>query len=542
MIMIGLLLATFGIWGTSKLVMRFLQFFQQEEYHMVRFLRWWIKSRSWEPKSACISTLMFVTTVVLTMVSADLAWLTIGMGGLALLGVALQMALPVSKKPLRITARIKRLLIVTSVLQGVPLILVGALDQELFSAGGAILAALALMLVVQLVPLFIVLANLLLTPLEGAIQRFYLGQARRCLADINPCIVAITGSYGKTSTKHFVAQVLRGKTPTHMTSGSINTLMGITREIRENLKPEHRYFVVEMGAYGIGSIRRLCGLTPPKISIITWIGKAHLERFGSVENIARAKGEIAEALPPDGWLIFNSDNQHCRDIAQRLHCRTISFGRQAQPVTPDLLIKNVVQQGHGLDITFEFQGVSYLLHAPVHGEHHASNLIAAIAVAICTDIPIPKAIASLGHAAPIQHRCVVTQSNGVTWIDDSYNSNPLGFQHALEVLHTLPGKRSILVTPGMVELGDEHDNEHRRLAQVIARTCSEVCLVAPKRIESLRAALSDTGYEQSKIHCFENFAEARNWLLQHLEAGDKVLLENDLPDLHEQAAAFSSTK
>lgn len=508
----------------------------------MRFLRWWCKSRSWEPKSTVITLVMCLLVLVLVMFNTDLAWLAVGLGGLGLLLAALHGELSGGKKPLRVTARVKRLIVMISLLQGGALLSVGVFDQERFSASGAVTAALMLLLVVQLVPMFIAVANLLLAPIEWAIQRFYLGQAQRRLLDMHPCVVAITGSYGKTSTKHFVAQVLRGKAPTHMTGGSINTLMGITRDIRENLKPEHRYFVVEMGAYGIGSIRRLCGLTPPKISIITWIGKAHLERFGSVENIATAKGEIAEALPEDGWLIYNSDNQHCRQIAQRLSCRTISFGRQSQPVCPDLLIKSVVQKSHGLDVTFEFDGVAYMLHAPVHGEHHAYNLMAAIAVAVCTDIPIPKAVATLGHAAPIQHRCVVTQNNGITWIDDSYNSNPIGFQHALEVLHSLPGKRSILVTPGMVELGEDHDSEHRRLAHIISRTCNEVCLVAPRRIEALQDALKDIGYDSSKVHCFETFSEARDWLLQHLQTGDKVLLENDLPDLHEQPAAFSSTK
>src|SRR5206468_4274303 len=128
------------------------------------------------------------------------------------------------------------------------------------------------------------------------------------LQRLNPVVIGVTGSYGKTSVKHILGHVLETAGPTLITPGSVNTAMGIARVIRERLAPHHRYFVVEMGAYGIGSISRLCALTPPKIGIISAIGKAHYERFRSLEAVARAKFELAEAVRDNaGTIIIAAD-------------------------------------------------------------------------------------------------------------------------------------------------------------------------------------------------------------------------------------------
>jgi UDP-N-acetylmuramoyl-tripeptide--D-alanyl-D-alanine ligase len=537
--MIPFALTACGLWSSAKVTLRFLQFFQQEEYETQRFLLWWWKTKSYETRLSRVALIASVALGCMATFGLEPMWLAtiVCAFGVVLFGATLKMA--PSKKPLKVTARIQRLIALTVLLQGGWNMLVGSLlDPE--SALGGMLCGLLFVAQLQLVPFFIVLANALAYPIEELIRWSYLRSARKHLQSCSPVIVGITGSYGKTSTKHLVAQVLRTQAPTLITPGSVNTLMGVTRVIREDLLPDHRYFVVEMGAYRPGSIRGLCGLARPQISVLTEVGIAHLERFGSIETVAQAKAEIAQALPPDGWLVYNSDNPYCRLIASRAKCRTFSYGHDTSAITPDLWIQRAEQTAHGIEFQLVHHGRPASGLLPVHGLHQAHNAAAAVGVGICLGIPLIQGVAALHHAAPTPHRCAVSQVDGITWIDDSYNSNPKGFRNALEVLRTLPGQRGILVTPGMVELGSAHSAEHRLLAEAIVASCQQVCLVAPGRITSLQEALQEANFDPACLHTFATFAEAREWLLQHLQPGDKVLLENDLPDLHERSSAFES--
>jgi UDP-N-acetylmuramoyl-tripeptide--D-alanyl-D-alanine ligase len=534
--MIALALTACSLWSTSKVTLRFLQFFQQEEYDTLRFLRWWMRSKSLEPR---LTLAAFGGMVALAL---DHAW-ALGFDwwlapalGLLSLAVGFWLPLAPSKKPLKVTARVQRLIAASALTQASSVFCLASVALEGSEWWGAWLGLLYFAQLV-LIPVWIVLGNVAVMPLEALIRWRYRRQAQQQLARCHPLVVGITGSYGKTSTKHLVAQVLRSQAPVLHTPGSVNTLMGITRVIREELLPDHRYFVVEMGAYRPGSIRALCELTPPQVAVLTEIGLAHLERFGSIETVAEAKSELPQALGPDGWFIYNADNPYCRLVASRIRCRKLSFGWDAAQM-PDLLIERADQLPHGLEITIRYEGRCASGTLPVHGLHQAQNAAAALAVGITQQIPLIQGLAALRHAAPTPHRCSVSQVDGVTWIDDSYNSNPTGFRNALEVLKSLPGKRGILVTPGMVELGRAHSDEHRALAQSICASCQHVCLVAPGRISSLQEALQEAGLDESRLHTFATFAAAREWLLQHLEVGDKVLLENDLPDLHERTSAF----
>src|SRR5205085_11408934 len=173
----------------------------------------------------------------------------------------------------------------------------------------------------------IVAANACLAPYERSVQRAYEAEARRRIAEVQPFIIGITGSYGKSSTKGMLAHLLQFHAPTLAASGSINTLMGVTRHIREELVPGHRFMVVEMGAYAVGSISRLCALTPPAAGLVTAVGDMHLERFGSTEAIFQAKSELARAIPEGGVLVCNADSPNALRIArQSTHCRVLIYG------------------------------------------------------------------------------------------------------------------------------------------------------------------------------------------------------------------------
>jgi len=390
---------------------------------------------------------------------------------------------------------------------------------------------------VQLVPFALIAANQLLAPFEARVQRRYWDEARARLDQLKPTVIAITGSYGKTSVKHILGHVLETAAPTLITPGSVNTAMGIARVIRERLQPQHRYFVVEMGAYGVGSIARLCALTPPQIGIITAIGKAHYERFKSLDAVAHAKFELAEAARDNNGTVIVADDvlefawprefvERHRDIAI-----TVGSGDSA-----DLVIERLHQDADGIVAAIRWRGAAYELRAPLFGLHQGRNIALAFAAACSLGLRPEDVVASLRSTPQIAHRLEVKrQGNGTILIDDAYNSNPVGFASALGLLDTLrrPEGRRILVTPGMAELGAEHDVEHTRIGHLAAEHVDVLVAVAPHRVAPLAAAFAAAAPQRDIVSC-ATFAEARLWLDRNLAGHDVVLIENDLPDLLEQ--------
>ncbi|MEO1290909.1 MAG: Mur ligase family protein, partial [Chloroflexota bacterium] len=168
-------------------------------------------------------------------------------------------------------------------------------------------------------PIWLMLGNLLMTPVESALRQRFIRQAESVLQTIQPKIIGITGSYGKTTTKNFLHDILNGRYKTYATPKSYNTMMGVTLAINTDLANDYsiEYFISEMGAYVEGEIERICQLTPPDISIVTEVGPQHLERFGSLENIAIAKYEIIANLKPQGLGVFNWDNPYVREMYEK---------------------------------------------------------------------------------------------------------------------------------------------------------------------------------------------------------------------------------
>ena len=267
----------FAVFAARRLL-TYLHLFQQEEYDIRRFLRWIGENRGWDRRLSLILFAIFAAQLILLALVPEAAFVVLA--GLACFGAAAFERDPrkTAKKKLAMTARANRIYAIALVL------------AALVGAAAALISGLVVVWIVavQLVPLTLIAANLLLAPAEARVQRRYWNEARARLDQLKPTVVAITGSYGKTSVKHIIGHVLETAAPTLITPGSVNTAMGIARVIRERLQPQHRYFVVEMGAYGIGSIRRLCALTPPHLGIITAIGKAHYERFKTLgRGVAR---------------------------------------------------------------------------------------------------------------------------------------------------------------------------------------------------------------------------------------------------------------
>jgi len=431
-----------------------------------------------------------------------------------------------AKKKLVLTARARRILGVAVALSLASAILVSLLHPP----------AWVWLVPLHLLPLLLVTANLLLTPIEQHIQNKFWQEAHDKLLRLKPTIVGITGSFGKTSVKHMLGHVLDMQAPTLVTPGSVNTPMGISRIVREQLEDRQRFFIAEMGAYGIGSIARLCRLAPPDVAVITAIGHAHYERFKSLDAVAQAKFELAEAVAANGGKIIAAEQVlefgPTRKFYEAHRAKFTTVGTSAQA---ELGVTAIRQTAAGTETDVTWRDAPYTLKAPLYGEHHGMNLALTFAAAVVMGVAPADIVLSLSSLPQIKHRLEVKREpNGSIIIDDAYNSNPVGFASglaALDLLRTGDGRR-ILVTPGMVELGAAHDEQHRKIGTVAGARVDVLLAVVPERIDALVSSYKAANPAGSVISC-ENFAAAQGWLNANLRGGDVVLLENDLPDLYE---------
>jgi UDP-N-acetylmuramoyl-tripeptide--D-alanyl-D-alanine ligase len=541
---------------------RLLHLLQLEHYENARLMLW-LRRRGEQiaPRELIATALLYAAAVAAS--SSDSGWLC----GALLLATCPLAALGLADwrreavKPLVLTGRAKRLLAVALLPPG--LLALGAIVVALTgltTAALTVLLALGLLLLAG-APWTLLAANRALGPVQSAINRRYEQRARRSLHDWKPLVVGITGSYGKTTTKFCVGAVLEVDRPTLVTPESYNSFLGVIRTINEHLRPSHRAFVVEMGMFRRGDITELCELVHPTIGVITAIGPMHLERLGSIEAIAAAKGELLDALPPEGHFITNAEDPRCLELAKRASVPVTLFGIEDSPAgqaplaeaphalgTPQRtpipspndkpqvqVIARDVQLAEGRT-TFKLQldgphSPQVEVSAGLLGRHNVANLLAAAAVGRVLDIPAPRIAEGLARVQAPAHRLqpIHNRRAGVVVIDDAYNSNPDGAAAALEVLREHPATRRLLVTPGMVELGDLEEKLNRRFGEQAGEVCDLAILVGPARTAPIREGLASSGLDPDSIHVVRDITEATALLGRLTRAGDVVLFENDLP-------------
>jgi UDP-N-acetylmuramoyl-tripeptide--D-alanyl-D-alanine ligase len=502
-------------------LLTYIHALQQDDYNNRRFFKW-IKSHYVIDKK--LSFYLFIVWIIyffIPHIFADLLPLVL------FIKAAYDEIDPRtrSKKKLVLTARAKRIILpalVFSTISVLPFIFINPLY---------------LILPVQAVPLMLVLSNILNQPYEKAVQKKFYDEAVAKLSDVKPTIIGITGSYGKTSVKHILGHILKSAAPTLITPGSVNTVMGITRIIREQMEPNTKFFVVEMGAYGPGSIARLCALTPPDAAIIIAIGQAHYERFKTLETVAAAKFELAQdTLSRGGHVSVHEQTLGFEASRAIYNTHKDRFTVCGEAAGSDLVIQSVTQTKDGLVVAIQWKGQAYMLKAPLYGTQHGGNI--ALAFACAAELGLdPRDIATALERCPqITHRLEVKPyAEGGLLIDDAFNSNPKGFAAGLELLPVLrrEGGRTILITPGMVELGEAHDAEHTKIGELAARTCDVVLAVAAERIPTFVSAYRANA-PRGQLLSFATFKDAEAWLTADRRPGDVVLIENDLPDLYER--------
>lgn len=455
-----------------------------------------------------------------------LGWEQAALGALALVYAALFFLRPYEKekKKLVYTSRVKRLLATLAILALAAAVAAAVLWTQGLAAG------LLLLPLVTLFPFVWVMAgNTLNAPLEKGISNRYLNEAKGLIRSMPQLqVIGITGSYGKTSVKHFLHTVLSQHYHTLMTPESFNTPMGVTRTVREQLRPTHEIFIAEMGAKQTGDIEELCQLAQPRFGIITSIGPQHLESFKTLENVQKTKYELAEFLPEDGIAFLNGDDENVMSYGGALRCRRITFGYRNQQA--DYRAEQVSVSPKGTSFTVHTpHGESALVETPLLGEHNVTNILSCIAVGRELGVPLEKLAKSVKRIKPVEHRLELRRNGAVTIIDDSFNSNPVGSRAALDVLKQMEGKR-ILITPGMIELGAKEYELNKAFGIHAAQTCDFVVLVGPKQTVPIQDGLKEAGYPAEQMAVVRNFTEAMKLMSQIAEPGSVVLLENDLPD------------
>lgn len=512
------MLCAFALYGGVQVVY-YTHMLQLNSYRPERYSRWCRQNSG---------TLFGLGRVAFPLLLAAVAWLLTltGVDGVWVYAAATLIALwgawanrpRRAKKPLVVTARVKRLFATASVLY-----LLSAVGVWFLSPAVAV----SVYAVVSLLWwLWVALANLINIPAEKAVANWYVNDAKKRLRSMpHLTVIGITGSYGKTSTKNFLHALLSAKYNVLMTPESFNTTMGVVRTVRERLKPSHQVFIAEMGAKNPGDIQEICDLVQPRYGMITSIGEQHLETFRTVDNIVNTKFELADSLPADGVAFLNVDNDYIR--ARGVNGQTVTYGVQAENGA-DYTATDILVDGQGSRFTVTApNGESAAFVTKLLGAHNIQNLVGCIAVAHTLGIPLTDLVYPVRMLKPVEHRLQLLPNS---FIDDAYNSNPAGFRSALDVLGSFDGQR-VLVTPGMVELGERQDALNRELGQYAADRCDWAVLVGAKQAPPLQQGLLDGGFPEERIYVAATLQDGLRFLQTLPVEGKRiVLLENDLPD------------
>lgn len=559
-LLIGVPLALLWQGYAVRQLVRLLNIHQIEEYQNSRFWRWvWsVPGRMVHPAHA-VACLSLVVLWIVAWIWQPAFWgvLVLGIISAALpIGLAWRVVSVQAKKPLVYTARAKRLLgaaILLSSLLALGLAIglwfavqpVGGVQvsRATYAWGAALLLGLGILTERGVLALVLMLANLVMFPVEWQVRQYYLRKARGKLAQIHPRVIGITGSYGKTSTKYILSTILSARYRVLHTPGSFNTPMGICKVINNDLRPEHEVFVVEMGAYKRGDIAGLCRIARPEMGIITAVGPQHLERFGSIENVMRGKNELMEALPDGAPAIYNGDNHYCQRLINQMRAQgrvnVFSYSLDVQNTEAQVVAGDIQVTRQGLAFTVIYRSERGEEHAAFRckllGRHNVSNILAATMAALLCGLSLEEIARAVERVEPVEHRLqLIPGAGGVTVIDDAYNANPEGLRTALEVLSQFSDGKRVLVTPGMVELGPIEEEENYRFGQLAAASCDVAILVGRRRTQPIARGLRHAGFPEQQLFVVGSLAEATEKLKSLTAPGTVVLFANDLPDTYNE--------
>lgn len=503
---------------------RQLHMLQQSSYFPSRYFGWLKGAFS----------LRTVTSLVGYALCAVFIWLDVPVGVLIIAVLSLfriKLCLSDRKKSIKklvFTARIKRTIDAAAaflfILLGLGIIFGEVADFKV--AQHMLLCAVAFFSFVA--PATCVVAWAITYPIERIIARWYVNDAKKILKGMPDLkVIGVTGSYGKTSTKYILGRILSEKFNVVLTPESFNTPMGVVRTVREKIEPQTQIFIAEMGAKNKGDIKEICEIADPSIGIITSVGPQHLDTFGNIETVAATKFELADwCRLKNGKVFLNGDNEIIKSRSKNYN--SVLYGTSDDC---SCRAENIVYGKNGLSFNIVSGDNDFKVSTKLLGVHNALNITAAAAVALDLGVSCENIAFAVSQLKPVNHRLEMkSYMNGSTLIDDAYNANPEGCLEAVRILGSFGDMKKIIVTPGLVELGEKEYECNRRLGEEAAKYADIIILVGPKRAVPIADGVKSQEFNEENLHIVQSFAEASKLFAPMCDNNTVILFENDLPD------------
>ncbi len=499
-------------------LIRQMQMLQQNSYYPSRYFGWL------KDNLPFAHAILFLISSVLFILHLRVAQVVFS---LIVLGIRIPRALKHQKKSIKklvFTARVKRLFGCAIAVQ---LILITTYSVTPLTLAGTLCLDLSFMLSF-LTPIMALLIWVITLPIEKAVNLWFINDAKKILRSYKDLkVIGITGSYGKTTTKFILTRILSEKFNVVCTPQSFNTPMGVVRTIRQHLKPQTQIFVCEMGAKNLGDIKEICNIVHPDLGLITSVGEQHLETFKSVDNVFKTKFELADAVANKNGITFvNGDS---KEIKSRIDPKNYKvYGSLKKH---DYTISNMTCDKGGSKFDLVIGKTVISLTTKLLGKHSALNIAGAAAVAYHLGVSKEDIQFAVSSLKPTEHRLEMkTSVNRSLLIDDAYNANPEGSLEAVNVLGSFNGFKKVIITPGLIELGEREYQCNFDLGVACANICDTVILVGLNRSKPLVDGVKSTKFSEENLHIVASFKEAMEVYSKIADSNTVVLLENDLPD------------
>ena len=447
------------------------------------------------------------------------------------------------KKKLVFTARIIRLIFLCSILFFI--LFIPAILHKNEVGIKFMLYALSLS------PLIIFVAYLILLPIENNIRKKYMGEARKIIENNDRLyVVGITGSFGKTSVKFFLDRLLKIKYSVCKTPESFNTAMGTTLTIKNDLRNIDDIFISEMGARRIGDIKEICDIVSPFGAIITDVGNMHLDTFKNIENVLKTKFELVDSIYKNNEkkvkkigmfdkevevgpiILLNGDNDLIRNKAKEYRSDNVKIYFYGLNTDNDFYANNIICDSKGTTFDFETKNGYDIekINTKLLGKYNILNLVGAIAYALLLNVDKTEIKNEVHKISQVKHRLELLDSDPMNLIiDDAYNSNLNGAKNASDVLKTFLDYKKVIITPGMVELGDKQQLENEMFAEYAGKNVDYAIIVGNTNKMALKLGFNKS-LDSDKVYCFEKIEDAISFARKEIEGKKVILLENDLSD------------
>lgn len=511
-----------GLGGAYLALVREFQMLQQNSYFAVRYFGW-LKS-SFSPlrfiarlivAALVIAAAFFGNdTVSDSMMLFSVVGIYFGWKGFSENGKSI--------KKLVFTPRVRRMFVFSLVL------------EALLGAAGVVFGGVVSLVCYTLFFILLIISEALclltlfcLKPFEKAISNHYISDAKKILRSaFSLKVVGITGSYGKTGTKYILSRMLSEQFNTLHTPESFNTPMGVVRTVRESMRADCEIFVCEMGAKKKGDIKEICDIVAPEYGLITSVGPQHLDTFGSIETVASTKFELADAVADKAKVFANGDNEIIKEKAKDTDI--VLYG--TDPSLP-YRAENIKGGRNGATFDLVLKNERIPVSTKLLGRHNVLNIVGAAALSYNMGVS-PKNIAfAISRLTPVEHRLEMKSSvKGSLLIDDAYNANPEGCLEAVKVLGSFEGMQKVIITPGLVELGEKEYECNKALGAAAAKVCDKIIFVGKQRSAPLVDGAKEEGFDEANLFVADSFKNAMEIYSQFADSNTVVLLENDLPD------------